>query len=234
MIIATAILALFAQSIELPASYRAVRVARARFAKDPSPASRKALGIAYYAAGQHLLFREAMEAVIAADPKDFQPHYLLGRHYDSDVEDFGRAAAFFRAAIERNPNYGPSHAYLGHALELSGDASAAGSYERAIQFNACEPAALAGLARLNRASIAQLERCPLKDGMLLQALARLLTAAGRNSEAASRLASALAQDPNNAPLAYQLHRAYGAAGETAKAAEALANYKRIHAIYGGR
>lgn len=235
MIIATIIIALFAQNIELPASYRAVRLARAKERGDSSAASKKAVGIAYYAAGQHLLFRQKMEEAIAADPTDFEPHYLLGRHYDSDVEDFVRAASLFNAALARNPDHAPSHAFLGHSLELSGDAAGASeAYDRAIGLSSCEAAALAGLARLNRAGIGQLQRCAGNDPFLLQALARLLSAAGRHSDAAVHLSRALSVDPTNAPLAYQLHRAWLAAGNQTKAADALTAYRRIHGIYGGR
>ena len=51
----------------------------------------KALGVAYYLAGQHILFREQMSEAIRRDPGDFGPYYYLGRHYDSDVDNADEA-----------------------------------------------------------------------------------------------------------------------------------------------
>lgn len=211
-----------------------MRSAREADRREPTAASSKALGMAYYAAGQHLLFRQKMLQAMAADSGDYEPHYLLGRHYDSDVEDFPKAAALFRAAVQRNPRHAPSHAYLGHALEMTGDGAARDSYRRAVELNACEPAALAGLARMAATTAARLSLCAGNDAFLLQAAARMLSAEGKHAEAADHLTRALTTDGSNAALAYQLHRAWVAAGDRAKAAEALAEYRRINAIYGGR
>lgn len=238
MIITAAITIVLAaqQGIEssLPPSYRAVRAAREAERRAPAAGAKKRLGLAYYAAGQHLLFREKMAEVIALDTTDFEPHYLLGRHYDSDVEDFEKAAAHFRAALERNPRHAPSHAFLGHSLESSAREGAREAYRRAIELNACEPAALAGLARMGGATSQQLVRCAGNDAFLLEAAAKMLSTEGKHAGAAALLARALAVDRTNAPLAYQLHRAWRAAADEAKAREALAVYERLNRIYGGR
>src|SRR3954466_14384739 len=70
-----------------------------RYAGQP-----KALGVAYYLARQHVLFRDQMKEAIRKDPSDFGPYYYLGRHYDSDVDDAEQGAHWFRGALNRNPN----------------------------------------------------------------------------------------------------------------------------------
>ncbi len=209
-------------------------MARAAERSAPTAAAKKALGLAYYAAGQHLLFRLKMNEAIAADSKDYEPHYLMGRHYDSDVEDFEKAAAHFRAAIERNANHAPSHAFLGHAIESAGGAGARESYQRALALHGCEAAALAGLARLGGVTADRITRCAGTDAFLLQAAAKLLSGEGKHSESALLLERAIQTDRTNASLAYQLHRAWRAAGDETKAREALTLYDRLNRIYGGR
>jgi tetratricopeptide (TPR) repeat protein len=196
------------------------------------PAERKSLGLAYYAAGQHLLFRRAMLDAIAADPGDPDPHFFLGRHYGSDVQDFGLAASYFRAAVERKASP-DAMAYLGHALEMQGERERALSLYRRVS-DPCHAVAAAGLARLGAASIDDLSRCKTPHPVLARELAKMLSAQGRHAEAARRLEEALAREPTSASLVYQLYRAYRAAGDAANAANALALYRSLAAIYGGQ
>ena len=94
-------------------AHRAIRSLRK--ADDP-----KALGVAYYLAGQHILFREQMAEAIRRDPADFGPYYYLGRHYDSDVDNADEAVRWFRLALERNEGYAAARSYLGNCLERLG------------------------------------------------------------------------------------------------------------------
>ncbi|MEJ7606369.1 MAG: hypothetical protein WKF37_08890, partial [Bryobacteraceae bacterium] len=80
----------------------------------------KALGVAYYLAGQQILFREQMAEAIRADPADFGPYYYLGRHYDSDVDNADEAVRWFRLALERNEGYVRARSHLGGCLERLG------------------------------------------------------------------------------------------------------------------
>lgn len=236
-----------AQDIELLASYPKDRASayaaihRLRDAEKKEPASapvKKALGVAYYFAGQHLLFRQKMDEAIALDSSDHLPHYLLGRHFDSDLQNFDRAAAYFRAALLRRPEDAPSLAHLGHALEMLGRRTEAeAAYSQAIGVQPCLAFAVAGLARLEAASVDLMRKtllCGGDDAMLLRALARALTDAGSHAEAAPYLERALALDPSNSAIAYQLHRTWAAAGDPAKSAAALQTYRTLHGIYGGR
>ncbi len=236
-----------AQDIELLASYpidrgnayAAIRQLRAAEKKEPSSASiKQALGVAYYRAGQHLLFRQKMAEAIAADPKHHLPHYLLGRHFDSDLQDFDGAAAYFRAALELRPQHAPSLAHLGHALEMPGrHPEAIAAYSQATAIQPCLPFSVAGLARLDAATLDLMRKtllCGGDEAMLLRALAKALGDAGEHAEAARYLERALVMDPSNTALAYQFHRAWTAANDSVKAAAALESYHRLHNIYGGR
>src|SRR5262245_48715169 len=172
-----------AQDIELHASYPQIRQLRAAEKKDPSSLStKKALGIAYYRAGQHVLFRQKMEEVIAADPSDYLPHYLLGRHFDADLQDFERAEAYFRAAQKLRPQDALSRAHLGHTLEMRGmNADAVAAYSQATALSPCLPFAVAGLGRLGAATVEVMRKtlaCAGDDVILLRALAKSLGEAG--------------------------------------------------------
>lgn len=197
-------------------------------------ADRKKLGLAYHAAGQHLLFRRVMLDAIAADGRDAEPHFYLGRHYASDVSDFAQARGYFRAAAERKPT--PEYqAYLAHSLEMLGEKDEAlGLYRKAAAGDACDTVALAGLARLGAITPEKIETCKPEHPVVLRELAKLLSARGRHAEAARHLERVLAIEPASASNAYQLHRAYKAAGNESKAAAALAEFRRLSSIYGGQ
>ena len=72
---------------------RAIRVLR----KGDYP---KQLGVAYYLAGQHILFRTQMLEAIRRNPEDFGPYYYLGRHYDADVDNAEEAVRWLRLALQ--------------------------------------------------------------------------------------------------------------------------------------
>lgn len=219
----------------IPSSYAEIRRLRAIEKQGRlTQADRKRLGLAYHAAGQHLLFRRVMLDAIAADARDAEPHFYLGRHYASDVSDFAQARGYFRAAAERKPL--PEYqAYLAHSLEMLGDKDEAlGLYRKAAAGNPCETVALAGLARLGAITPGKIAACKPAHPVVLRELAKLLSAQGRHAEAASYFERVLAIEPASASNAYQLHRAYKAAGNESKANAALAEFKRLSSIYGGQ
>ena len=215
-----------------------IRQLRRQEATDSSAAMQIALGVAYYRAGQHILFRRKMQHAMARDPDAFAPHYLLGRHYDSDVEDFPRAIGHFRDAIRRSPKHAHSHAFLGHALEMSDSREeAAAAYRRAIELDRCESTAMAGLGRLELANAGEMIRtlrCGIDDPAILRVLAKRLVSDNRPREAVPYLERAMAADPRNPALAYQLHRLWRALGDEAQSTAAMENYRRLRAIYGGQ
>lgn len=219
----------------IPSSYAEIRRLRAVEKQGRlTQADRKKLGLAYHAAGQHLLFRRVMLDAIAADAPDAEPHFYLGRHYASDVSNFAQARGYFRTAVDRKPL--PEYqAYLAHALEMLGEKDEAlALYRKAAAANACDAVALAGLARLGAIAPGKIAACKPGHPVVLRELAKLLSAQGRHAEAATYLERVLVIEPASASNAYQLHRAYKAAGNDSKANRALDEFKRLSSIYGGQ
>jgi len=198
----------------------------------------KALGVAYYIARQHLLFRGQMEEAIRRNPADFGPYYYMGRHYDSDVNDPEAAARWFGLALERNPGYARARAYLGGCLERLGRTE-----EAAAAYNAA-PSMLAsqlGLARLRlaagepEAALAFAERAVRMDGKDATAAklaARIYGELKRPRDAVRALEAAASLAPADAAVRYQLFRLYQAGGEPEKAAAARNEFRRLQEIYG--
>lgn len=220
------------QSIQ--SSYAGIRRLRALDRQGRlTSAGRLELGLAYYTAGQHLLFRRMMDEVIAADPAGASAYFFLGRHYASDVSDYAKASQYFRAAVERRVT-AEHQSYLAHSIEMLGDKEQAlALYRKAAALDRCDTVALAGLARLNAIDTARIEACKPSHPVVLRELAKMLSARGRHAEAARYLERVLAQEPA-ASNAYQLHRAWRAAGDEAKARISLEEFRRLSAIYGGQ
>ncbi len=198
----------------------------------------KALGVAYYLARQHLLFRQQMEKAIRLHPSDFGPYYYLGRHYDTDVDNPEEAARWFRQALERNPDHLRSRAYLGSCLERLGRSSEA---EAAYVASAGTAESQLGLARLRLASgdahaaLQHVQKAIALDSRSAKAqklAARIYLSLGRSQEAAGALESAARLAPQDAAIHYQLYRTWQNLGQQAKAAAALKDFERIRAIYG--
>jgi tetratricopeptide (TPR) repeat protein len=132
------------------------------------------LGLLYEARSQ---WREAMaayEGEIAVSPKLYQPHFNLAKLLSRD----GRAAeavTHFRAAVERNPEFGTGYLYLAKALLDTNDLTGA------------EQAAKRGLDSKPDAAMV-----PLGHYVLADVYARL----GREAEAARQIAAGQrAEDP---------------------------------------
>src|SRR5262249_44680367 len=198
----------------------------------------KALGVAYYLARQHLLFRDQMAEAIRKDAADFGPYYYLGRHYDSDLDDAEQAARWFREALDRNPNYARARSYLGACLERLGRTEEA---EAAYRASASLPASQLGLARLmlaageSAAALSFVEKALAgdpQDSVALKLAARVYTALNRPGDAARALESAAALAPRDASTQYQLYRAWQLLGNAPKAAAAFREFERLRAVYG--
>lgn len=221
------VVVLLAQAAGIPHVYDEIRRLRAQ-----QPVPYKALGFAYYLARQHLLFRQMMEQAIANDPRDFEPHYALARHYDADLGDHDRAARLFEEALARNARHARSHAGLARVLEVVARGEGAlASYRRALDLEPCLAAAHLGLARLGEEPRRHVERaleCDPKDASAHRLAAKL--ASGR--KVIEHLREALRLEPTDLATVYQLHRAYAAVGDQGAALEALDEYRRLQAIYG--
>ena len=199
--------------------------------------SPKALGVAYYLARQHLLFRQQMEKAIAADPSDFGPYYYLGRHFDSDLDNPEEAARWFTQSLEHNPGYLRARSYLASCFERLGRRSEA---EAAYQASASVAESQLGLARL-RLGEAPSSALPFvqkalalapRDPKAWKLAARLHTALNQRADAVAALESAAALAPHDASTHYLLYRACQASGDSRKASAALAEFERLRTIYG--
>jgi tetratricopeptide (TPR) repeat protein len=198
----------------------------------------KALGVAYYLARQHLLFRQQMEEAIRLSSSDFGPYYYLGRHYDADIDNPEEAARWFRQALERNPDHPRSHAYLGSCLERLGRSSQA---ETEYLASAGTTESQLGLSRLRlaagdaHAALQHIQKAIALDSRSAKAqklAARIYLSLGLSKEAAGALESAAVLAPQDAAIHYQLYRTWQTLGQQTKAAAALKQFERIRAIYG--
>jgi anaphase-promoting complex subunit 3 len=222
----------FAQpAVTLTEANRAIRALR----KTDDP---KALGLAYYAAGQHILFRQKMDEAIRRDAADFAPYYYLGRHYDSDVDNADEAIRWLRLALERNPTYSLARSHLGNCLERLGKTAEA---EAAYNASLNVPLSLIGLARLRLAAddtasalvfVQKAIALDARDVMALKLAARIYGMLDRPQEAVQALESAALQAPRDASIPYQLARFYKSIGDAAKSANALREFERLRTIYG--
>lgn len=200
----------------------------------------KILGVAYYLAHQHLLFRDQMKRAIEKDPADFGSYYYLGRHYDSDVDDLEEAMRLYRLALEKNPQFSSIRAYLGNCLERRGRLQ-----EAEAEYLASPNVALSmiGLARLrlstDNLSAAQefIDRAialDTRDASALKLQSRIYVRVGRLHEAAQALEHAIALDSRDASLRYQLGYTYRLLGESTRAAAAFHEYEHLQKIYGSQ
>lgn len=198
----------------------------------------KALGVAYYLAGQHILFRQQMADAIRREPDDFGPYYYLGRHYESDVDNAEEAMGWFRLALERNEGYAPARAYLGKCLERLGKTAEA---EAAYNASLSVAQSQAGLARLRLAegdatsALTSAEKAIALDShdvATLKLAARIYGTLERPRDVVRVLERAAMLAPRDASLRYQLARVYQSLDEPAKSGAAMREFERLRTIYG--
>lgn len=198
----------------------------------------KALGVAYYLAGQHLLFRQQMAEAMRREPVDFGPYYLLGRHYDSDVDNAEEAVRWLQLAHQRNPDYANVRSYLGNCLERLGRTEEA---EAAYNASAGVAQSQLGLARLRFGAgdltsalqfVQKAIALDAKDARALKLQARIFVSLQRPRDAIAALEAAASVAPRDASIRYQLARLHREAGEAARSESALREFERLRAIYG--
>lgn len=198
----------------------------------------KALGVAYYLAGQHLLFRDQMMEAIRRDPADFGPYYYLGRHYDSDVDNAEEAAKWLRLSLERKEDYAPARSYLGNCLERLGRITEA---EAAYNASPGMAESQSGLARLRLAggeaasALVFVEKAIAldpADARALKLAARIYTRLDRLKDVVRVLELAVRVAPRDASVRYQLSRAYRTVGDQTRSTAAMVEYERLRSIYG--
>lgn len=200
----------------------------------------KILGVAYYLAHQHLLFRDQMKRAIEQDPADFGSYYYLGRHYDSDVDDLEEAMRWYRLALAKNPQFSGIRAYLGNCLERRGRLE-----EAEAEYLASPNVALSliGLARLRlstdnltaaREFIDRAIALDARDASALKLKSRIYVREGRLHDAAEVLERAITLDSRDASLRYQLGYTYRRLGDSTRAAAAFHECERLQKIYGSQ
>lgn len=180
------------------------------------------------------------------DNTDFAVYYYLGRHYQADLGDCGRASSYFRDAIQRNPAHARSHYYLGACFESSRNLDLATKhFEEAIRLSKQSGDGFSlpwqGMARVRfleqdyeggldfAQRAVQLEPASPAARKLL---ARALQALGKTDEAVKEWEAAVQADGSDSAVFYQLYRAHSAAGRMHEAADALSRYKAILDVYG--
>jgi len=125
------------------------------------------LGLVYEARGDSKSAAAAYDAEIGVSPKLYQPHFNLAKLLARDGRT-SEAVAHFRAAVDRNPQFGAGYLYLAKALLDVGDLAAS------------ERAATQGLALKPDPAMAPLGHYVLADVYARQ---------GRSAEAASQVAA---------------------------------------------
>ncbi len=198
----------------------------------------KALGVAYYVAGQYLLFRGQMAEAIRRNPDDFSPYYYLGRHYDTELDDPEEAARWFRKALERNPGYVQAQSFLGSCLERLGRTQEA---EEAYHSSATLPRSQIGLARLRLAAGHSASALAITEKALStnprdlsgqKLAARIYAERDRPRDSLRALEYAAKLAPREASIQYRIYRTCRSLGEYTKAADALREFEHLRAIYG--
>jgi Flp pilus assembly protein TadD len=228
-------LLIIAASLPAQTPHETIRALRAREKANPAdPALAMPLALAYYAAGQKILFTRYAERAALVNPKDPEPHYALGRYALDDLQQQDAAARHFREALRRHPEHAPSLYHLGWCLELDNKPAEA----KALYVRADTWLAHLGLARLaledgrmEEALLHAKKGAAAAEPSAHMALARVLLRVGRNQEALVSLRQAARLDPADARIHYQISRVAAGLGDPVLERESLARYQELRAIY---
>ena len=207
----------------------------------------KTLGMVYYRMHQFILFKRQMEQATALDPEDHQPHYHLGRYFESVRNDFQRALEFFEKATELNPDHTESVYYKGYCLEiLERKGEALRSYEAAVHLSENNRERFSwpyqGMARLLLdKNIEQalgwarkaVELQPELDANHL-VLAKIYGRLGKETEAIEELQEIVRLNPRHTAAHYRLFRLYKRLGQPEQAQAELSLFEKLKAVYGER
>ena len=227
---------------------RAIQALRESEKLGSRPGLDKVLGVTYYAAGQHLLFRRRMERALQSTPSDPAPYYFLGRYFDSVEQNYEEAAANFEQFLAERPDHPHANHYLGFAYERLGRLDEARErYQRAgdladrLEPGFAEP--WIGLAKLDLlegepgSAAAPAEEAVRRDPASAEGhrtLAEVYGILGKSEEAIREWQTVARLDPTDPGSHYRLYRAWLSAGEPEKAAAALADYELRKRVYGVR
>lgn len=217
------------------AVYDAIRLLRRKESAEPGVS--KVLTLAYYLAGQHILFESRARRLMQEQPDDYAPWYYLGRHLYSDIEDYQKAAEMFRESLRRKPAHVRSTAFLGAALaRLQQTQKAAELLRHALDQDPGLWFAHMELARIALAEQNYKEAEAHAESVIAltkshaeayRMLARIRSGQGDDKAAAPLLETAAALEPEDPVVFYQLFQVLRRIGETSRANIALQTYQRL-------
>jgi Flp pilus assembly protein TadD len=205
------------------------------------------LGRAYYAIHQFSLFRQQMQKAAVLGPNDPQPHFQLGRYFDSVVGDYQQALGHYRKAAELAPRDGELLYHVGFCQEMLGQREEARAtyqsssqlveeqaatfswpYQRMAQLSLSEDAEGA-IDWARRAVAAEPGRAV---NHYVMAKAYLRNNQPRN--AVEELLEAVRLDPKDPSARYLLATAYTELGQGEQARQARFEFQRLRAAYGSQ
>lgn len=204
----------------------------------------EALGVAYYAIHQHVLFLEQMQAAIQGDSTRSTPYHCLGRYYEHNVNDYLKAISYFEKALDRDAGDFKSLHFRAFCLQMLGrEEEARIGYETAIRRIEAIGAAyswpyqkLAELllptdphAALRYAQTALKLEPNLEANHLI--IAKIYESRGDFDNAIQECVEATRLKPNEPAIRYVLARLYKNKGDSAAAAEQLNLHKKLRSIY---
>ena len=206
----------------------------------------KSLGLAYYSMNQFILFRRQMQKAAELDPKDPQPHFQIGRYFESVPHDYGQALAHFQKAVSLDPRDGRSAAYRAYCLEMLGNSDQAREayevsvrlleargdkfswpYYRIAQMMLVASNAAQSLLWARRAVV--LEPDAAINRYLL---GKLYLQMNRPVEALEELRAAVRLDPKSTTAHYLLARIYSVLGREEAARAERDIFERLKSAYG--
>ena len=205
----------------------------------------QALGLAYYAANQFILFRQQMQLATALEPHDPRPHFHLGRHAESVAGNSAAAMRHFERAVSLDASDARSQAWLALSLErMDRREEAAERYRLAARLATTRGEMFSwpyrGLARLALGS----DPSKAEEWALLgvkaepevadnhAVLARAYERGGKLRLAAEAASEAVRLNPDNEVSHYLLYGVLRRLGRPDAADEHLSRFRALKRVYG--
>lgn len=206
----------------------------------------KSLGLAYYSINQFILFRQQMERAAALDPKDPQPHFQIGRYFESVRHDYAQALEHFQKAVSLDPGEGRSTAYRAYCLEMLGKLDEARKgYEASVRlleargekfswpcYRLSELMLIANDAPQSLAWARRAVALEPNAAINRYMLGKLRMQMNRPDEALEELRAAVRLDPKSTAARYLLARVWTALGRDEEARAERKMFNRLKSAYG--
>ena len=205
----------------------------------------QALGLAYYAANQFILFRQQMQLATALDPHDPRPHFHLGRHAESVAGNSAAALRHFERAVALDASDARSQAWVALSLErMDRREEAAERYRLAARLATTRGERFSwpyrGLARLALGSDPSKAEGWALLGVKAEpevadnhaVLARAYERGGKLRLAAEAASEAVRLNPDNEMSHYLLYGVLRRLGRPEAADEHLIRFRALKRVYG--